>query len=54
MTTFTRFYAYRQPGVYLFRLGDVHLAPGAYRVIVTALDIRGNHGSREQQLVVKP
>jgi hypothetical protein len=52
MTTFTHFYAYRQPGVYLFRLGDVTLRPGTYRVIVTAVDIRGNHGSREQQLVV--
>jgi hypothetical protein len=52
MTTFTHFYAYRQPGVYLFRLGDVTLRPGTYRVIVTAVDIRGNHGSREQRLVV--
>jgi hypothetical protein len=54
MTTFTHFYAYRQPGVYLFRLGDVTLQPGTYRVIVTAVDIRGNHGSREQRLVVQP
>jgi len=52
MTTFTHFYAYRQPGVYLFRLGDVTLRPGTYRVIVTAVDIRGNHGSREQRVVV--
>ena len=52
MTTFTHFYAYRQPGVYLFRLGDVTLRPGTYRVIVTAVDIRGNHGSRKQRLVV--
>ena len=52
MTTFTHFYAYRQPGVYLFRLGDVTLRSGTYRVIVTAVDIRGNHGSREQRLVV--
>lgn len=54
MTTFTHFYAYRQPGVYLFRLGDVTLRPGTYRVVVTAIDIRGNHGSREQRLVVRP
>jgi hypothetical protein len=54
MTTFTHFYAYRQPGVYLYRLGDVRLEPGTYRVIVTAVDIRGNRGSREQQLVVQP
>lgn len=52
MTTFTHFYAFRQPGVYLFRLGDVTLRPGTYRVIVTAVDIRGNHGSREQQVVM--
>jgi hypothetical protein len=52
MTTFTHFYAYRQPGFYLFRLGAVTLPPGTYRVIVTAVDIRGNRGSREQQLVV--
>jgi len=52
MTTFTHFYAFRQPGVYLFRLGDLTLRPGTYRVIVTAVDIRGNHGSREQQVVV--
>lgn len=52
MTTFTHFYAYRQPGVYLFRLGDVTLRPGTYRVIVTAVDIRGNRGARAQKLVV--
>lgn len=52
MTTFTHFYAYRQPGVYLFRLGDVTLRPGTYRVIVTAVDIRGNRGARAQKLVM--
>ena len=52
MTTFTHFYAFRQPGSYLFRLGSVALRPGTYRVIVTAVDIRGNEGSREQQVVV--
>ena len=52
MTTFTGFYAYRQPGVYLFRLGEVTLRPGTYRVVVTAVDIRGNQGSREQRVVV--
>jgi hypothetical protein len=54
MTTFKHFYAYRQPGAYLFRLGDVRLGPGTYSVVVTAVDIRGNHGSREQRVVVKP
>jgi hypothetical protein len=54
MTTFTRFYAYRRPGAYVFRLGTVHLAPGAYRVVVTASDVRGNAGSRTTRLVVKP
>jgi len=54
MTTFTHFYAYRQAGVYLFRLGDVSLPPGTYRVIVTAVDIRGNQGLREQRVVVAP
>jgi hypothetical protein len=54
MTTFTKFYAYRQPGEYIFRLGTIHLAPGAYRVVVTALDIRGNRGSRTTRLVVGP
>ena len=52
MTTFSHFYAYRQPGAYLFRLGDVHLTPGTYTLVVTAVDIRGNHGSRAQQVVV--
>lgn len=54
MTTFTKFYAYRQPGEYLFRLGAIHIAPGAYRVVVTASDIRGNTGSHSERLVVKP
>lgn len=53
MTTFRHFYAYRQPGAYLFQLGDVRLGPGTYTVVVTAVDIRGNHGSREQRLVVR-
>jgi hypothetical protein len=54
MTTFRHFYAYRQPGAYRFRLGEVRLGPGTYTVVVTAVDIRGNHGSREQRLVVRP
>jgi hypothetical protein len=54
MTTFTKFYAYRQPGEYIFRLGAIHLAAGAYRVIVVASDIRGNRGSRTTRLVVAP
>ncbi len=54
MTAFTKFYAYRQPGEYIFRLGTIHLAPGAYRVVVTASDIRGNSGSRTTRLVVAP
>ena len=53
MTTFTRFYAYRQPGEYVFHLGTIQLAPGTYRVVVTASDIRGNHGTRTTQLVVR-
>jgi hypothetical protein len=52
MTTFTGFYAYRQPGVYLFRLGHVTPRPGRYDIVVTAIDIRGNEGSREQQVIV--
>jgi hypothetical protein len=54
MTTFTHFYAYRQPGVYLFRLGSVNLHPGTYRVIVAAVDIRGNVGTRTQRVLVQP
>jgi hypothetical protein len=53
MTTFTKFYAYRQPGKYIFRLGTVQPAPGTYRVVVTASDIRGNASSRTTQIVVK-
>lgn len=52
MTTFTRFYAYRQPGAYVFRLGTIRVPAGAYRVVVTASDIRGNSGSRTTELVV--
>ncbi len=52
MTTFTRFYAYRQPGAYIFRLGAIHVAAGTYRVVVTATDIRGNEGSRTATVVV--
>jgi hypothetical protein len=54
MTTFTRFYAYRQPGAYIFRLGAMPVAAGTYRVVVTASDIRGNTSSRTTQLVVQP
>lgn len=54
MTTFTRFYAYRQPGAYVFRLGAVRLSPGTYRVVVTASDIRGNAGSRSTRVEVGP
>jgi len=54
MTAFTRFYAYRQPGAYVFRLGTLRLAPGAYRVVVTASDIRGNASSRTARIAVMP
>ena len=54
MTAFTKFYAYRQPGAYVFRLGTVRLAPGAYRVVVTASDIRGNANSRTARIAVVP
>jgi hypothetical protein len=53
MTTFRHFYAYRQPGEYLFQLGDMRLRPGMYTIVVTAVDIRGNRGSREQQVEVQ-
>jgi hypothetical protein len=52
MTAFRDFYAYRQPGAYIFRLGAPHVAAGAYRVVVTATDIRGNDGSRTATVVV--
>jgi hypothetical protein len=51
MTVFGTHYSYRQPGNYLFRLSpdgfDTRsLHDGAYRLIVTATDLGGNHSSR--------
>lgn len=53
MTTFGAHYSYREPGAYLFRLAPGgldtgNLRPGAYRLIVTVTDIRGNRGSVER------
>jgi hypothetical protein len=52
MTTFTHYYAFKQPGDYIFRLGSVQLATGAYRVVVTVTDIRGNTSSRTENVVL--
>ncbi|HEX3057270.1 MAG TPA: hypothetical protein VHP82_14150 [Gaiellaceae bacterium] len=53
MTAFTSFYAFRQPGDYIYRLGTLHVAPGAYRVVVTASDIRGNATTRATAVVLR-
>lgn len=52
MTAFTKYYAYGQPGKYLFRLtpGALRLPKGTYRLVVTATDIRGNSGSLSKRL----
>jgi len=58
MTTFGTHYSYRQPGAYLFRLApdgfDTRtLHDGVYELVVTATDIRGNHGSLVQRFSVR-
>ena len=57
MTTFRKFYAYRQPGEYLFRLTPdgldiARLHAGAYAIVVTATDERGNHSSATELIHV--
>jgi hypothetical protein len=58
MTTFGTHYSFGEPGTYLFRLApggfDTHALPdGAYRLVVTATDIRGNHGTLVQQFSIR-
>jgi hypothetical protein len=58
MSVYGTHYAYKEPGVYLFRLGadglDTRSLPnGAYELVVTATDIRGNHGSLVQAFAVR-
>jgi hypothetical protein len=57
MTTFGTHYSYGEAGIYLFRLApggfDTRALPdGAYEIVVTATDIRGNHGSLSQRFCV--
>jgi murein DD-endopeptidase MepM/ murein hydrolase activator NlpD len=58
MCTFNGQRAWREPGVYLYRLTrvpfDTKLLPnGIYRLVVTATDIRGNSGSSAEVFIVR-
>ncbi len=58
MCVFGKHYSYMQPGVYRFRLAangfDTRAVPdGVYELVVTATDIRGNHGSLEQRFSIE-
>jgi len=58
MSVFGKHYSYMQPGVYRFRLAadgfDTRTVPdGVYELVVTATDVRGNHGSLEQRFSVE-
>ena len=57
MAVFGRHYSWAQPGAYLFRLtprpfDTQTLRDGAYDLVVTATDIRGNSSSRSQRFTV--
>jgi hypothetical protein len=52
MTTFSHYYAFRQPGEYIFRLGTTHVPAGTYRAVVTVADIRGNSSSRTEKVAL--
>jgi hypothetical protein len=58
MTTFNGQRAWREPGVYLYRLtpgafDTTRIPNGIYRLVVTATDIRGNAGSASQIFIVR-
>jgi Peptidase family M23 len=58
MSTFNGQRAWREPGVYLYKLtrapfDTARIANGIYRVVVTAKDIRGNSGSASQTFIVR-
>ena len=58
MPVFGKHYAYMQPGDYLFRLtprgfDTRSLRNGVYELVVTAVDIAGNHGSLVQRIGVE-
>jgi hypothetical protein len=57
MATFATQRAWREPGVYLYKLTTTpfdtgHLTNGIYRLVVTATDIRGNSGSIGRTFIV--
>jgi murein DD-endopeptidase MepM/ murein hydrolase activator NlpD len=58
MCVFGSHYSYGQPGVYLFNLAHGlfdtrQLRDGVYDLVVTAIDTRGNSGSRTQRFTVQ-
>lgn len=58
MATFKKQRAWREPGVYLYRLGrgyfdTTHIRNGIYALVVTATDIRGNQSSTRQVFIVR-
>lgn len=58
MSVFGKHYSYMQPGVYRFLLTpdglDTRSVPdGVYDLVVTATDIRGNHGSLTQRFSIE-
>lgn len=57
MSVFGKHYSYMQPGTFLFRLAangfDTRVLPDSvYELVVTATDIRGNHGSLSERLSI--
>ena len=58
MSTFGEQRAWREPGVYLYKLtrlpfDTTRLPNGIYRLVVNATDIRGNHSSSSQVFIVR-
>jgi hypothetical protein len=57
MAVLGRHYSWAQPGSYLFKLGGVfnsrRLRNGAYDLVVTATDIRGNSSSLTRRFTIK-
>jgi hypothetical protein len=56
MAVFGSHYSWAQPGSYVFKLGPAfntrQLRDGAYDIVVTATDIRGNSSSLSRRFTV--
>jgi murein DD-endopeptidase MepM/ murein hydrolase activator NlpD len=57
MSVFGQHYSWREPGSYVFKLtpqpfDTKQVRDGVYDLVVTATDIRGNHGSRSRRITI--